>query len=463
MVPSVSGDSKCTMTGSSRFPGDVLEMTTESTNNVCPDCGAALPPDAVLCVACGLNLKTGKKMPSQLSVKAKTPAPAPEKKAAAKPASAAPPSRTAMYATLGAVVVVLGLAGGFFALQRKAGGGSGGGGFGGGSGSGGPPPEQVAAEWQAARATAREVTVCPSGPATIKGPRFVAVPFAEQFGTSPLLPILIESARGKQPAQTMHAILSFVEPAALPGNGTALPGGFPSPVPSFASPGKATLRLEVRYGEPGVKLFERDFVGESSGLGVSVPGVPPDDLARAEAEDLAAQAAVRAVPALLAGAAATLPRPPPTLLDEMEKWLADAAAPEKQQAACVFFAGRPVRAKRTLPLVVPLLAPTYPSEVRQPALAAVGAFGAEAAELLPILSMLLEDTDPRIQSGARLAIAGIKTAQMGAELVHPDQPAATDPNAARREAAAREAEKKREEKAIASLLEEFEKASRPKK
>ncbi|MDX9978800.1 MAG: hypothetical protein RBU25_02020, partial [Lentisphaeria bacterium] len=84
-------------------------MTTESTNNVCPDCGAALPPDAVLCVACGLNLKTGKKMPSQLGVKAKNPPPTPEKKAAAKPAPRPSSSRGAMYATLAAVVVVLGL------------------------------------------------------------------------------------------------------------------------------------------------------------------------------------------------------------------------------------------------------------------------------------------------------------------------------------------------------------------
>jgi ribosomal protein L40E len=444
-------------------------MSTESTNPVCPDCGAALPPDAVLCVACGLNLKTGQKMPSQLGTKAKpnTPPPTQEKKAAKK--TAAPASRTAMFATLAAIVVVLGLAGGFFVLQqRKSGGGSAGGGTAAGGGDGGaalnPQAAQQAAAWQAERATARETTLCQGGPANVKGPRFAAVPFAERIGTNPLLPILIESVRGKQPAQPVQVTLSLVDPAAavpetVPG---AIPAAIPGTVPGLGStPGRVVLRLEISYGEPGKKLLERDFTGEATGLGVSVPGVPADDLARAEAEDLAAAAAAQAVPALLAGAAAALPRPAPALLDEMEKWLADTAAPEKQQAACLFFAGRPVRAKRTLPLLTPLLAPAYPSEVRRSALGAIGALGAESAGLLPVLTTLLEDPDPRIQSGARLAIAGIKTAQMGAELVHPDPP--PDPTAARREAAAREAEKKREEKAIASLLEEFEKASRPRR
>ena len=34
-----------------------------AAGQTCPSCGATLTPDAVLCVTCGLNLKTGERVP----------------------------------------------------------------------------------------------------------------------------------------------------------------------------------------------------------------------------------------------------------------------------------------------------------------------------------------------------------------------------------------------------------------
>lgn len=41
------------------------EPYTETAENVCPDCGAALRPDVVLCVQCGFHLKLGKKISTE--------------------------------------------------------------------------------------------------------------------------------------------------------------------------------------------------------------------------------------------------------------------------------------------------------------------------------------------------------------------------------------------------------------
>lgn len=406
-------------------------MTTESmTNGVCPDCGADLPPQAVLCVSCGLNLKTGQKMASQLG----GPQPGPPKKPPAlRSRPAARPERRALVATLAALVVLLVLLGmGVLALRRGPSGGE-------GMGEASAADAGGADAWRAAHGASREEGIFRSELATVTGPQFVAEAFAERLAEEALLGILVEAIRGKQPPQPLHMTLALVETSAE----------------------QARLQFEVRYGGPGVALFEREFVGQPSGFPASVPGVSAAELGQAEAEDRAAEALLDSVPALLVGAAAALPRPSAALLGELEKWLKDGMAPERQQSACLYFASRPLRAKRTLPLLAELLGPVHPVEVRRAALGAVGAFGGEAADLLPLLGTLLDDPDPRVQSSARLAIAGIKTAQMGLDMVHADP--AADSVAARREAAAREAEKRREERAIASLLEEFEKASRPPK
>jgi len=39
----------------------------ESASNACPECGAAMPEAAVLCVQCGFHLKLGKKLDTDLS------------------------------------------------------------------------------------------------------------------------------------------------------------------------------------------------------------------------------------------------------------------------------------------------------------------------------------------------------------------------------------------------------------
>lgn len=41
------------------------EPYTETAENVCPECGATLQADAVLCVQCGFHLKLGKKISTE--------------------------------------------------------------------------------------------------------------------------------------------------------------------------------------------------------------------------------------------------------------------------------------------------------------------------------------------------------------------------------------------------------------
>ena len=41
---------------------DEIGYDQEKTKDSCPGCNATLPPESVICVSCGLNLETGKKL-----------------------------------------------------------------------------------------------------------------------------------------------------------------------------------------------------------------------------------------------------------------------------------------------------------------------------------------------------------------------------------------------------------------
>jgi len=47
-------------------PGSLWQPEPESSSRKCPSCGTAVQQDAVICVNCGLNFKTGKKIASDL-------------------------------------------------------------------------------------------------------------------------------------------------------------------------------------------------------------------------------------------------------------------------------------------------------------------------------------------------------------------------------------------------------------
>lgn len=57
-----------TGTAKSKDPNDLSDLLDEigydqeKTKDSCPECSATLTPNAVLCVACGYNLETGKKL-----------------------------------------------------------------------------------------------------------------------------------------------------------------------------------------------------------------------------------------------------------------------------------------------------------------------------------------------------------------------------------------------------------------
>jgi DNA-directed RNA polymerase subunit M/transcription elongation factor TFIIS len=44
---------------------EINEPYTETAENVCPECGATLQPDVVLCIQCGFHLKLGKKISTE--------------------------------------------------------------------------------------------------------------------------------------------------------------------------------------------------------------------------------------------------------------------------------------------------------------------------------------------------------------------------------------------------------------
>jgi len=351
-------------------------MTSESTKSVCPDCGAELPPQAVLCVACGLNLKTGQKITSQVGA-----APAAKPKSAAKASSS--PKRGALVATLVAFVVLIAAVGGIVVMSQRSAGTS--------ATPAGPLPEQVAAEWRASLATAMESAVCKSRLLTVKGPRLAAEPVAAALGTCSLLPILAEGL----PPQSLVATVAFVglDSSALPAD------------PLEDTSDRSILRLNVQAGK-GMVLFSREFQAEQPAIVDPVPGVPDSEVAEAEANRAAVETLVGEIPSLLVGLALASGKPSAKVLDEMEKWLKDEDA-SRRRAACLLFAAKPVRPKR-VPLKLAELLTTADLEVRYAALAALGAYGGEAADTLPILTALLDDADPKTQSGARLVIASIK-------------------------------------------------------
>lgn len=400
-------------------------MTSESAKSVCPDCGAELPPQAVLCVACGLNLKTGQKISSQMGSPA-----AAKPKPAAKAGSS--PKRGALIATLVALVVLIAGVGGVVVLHQR----------GGTSATpAGPPPEQVAAEWQASLATAMETTACKSRFVTVKGPRLAAEPVAAALDTCPLLPILAEGL----PAQSLVATVAFVGL----GSSSALPAD-----PLEDTSDRSILRLTVQAGK-GVALLNREFQAEQPAIVDSVPGVPDSEVAEAEANRAAVEALVGEIPSLLVGCVLASGKPSAKVLDEMEKWLKEEESSHRR-AACLLFTAKPVRPKR-IPLALAGLLTTTDLEVRYAALAAVGAYGAEAADTVPILTALLDDPDPKTQSGARLAIASVKAAQVGADFS--PSVALGDPKTVRKEEKARKAAQKREDQTVAALMAEFEEAA----
>jgi len=400
-------------------------MTSESTKSVCPDCGAELPPQAVLCVACGLNLKTGQKITSQVGA-----APAAKPKSAAKASSS--PKRGALVATLVAFVVLIAAVGGIVVMSQRSAGTS--------ATPAGPLPEQVAAEWRASLATAMESAVCKSRLLTVKGPRLAAEPVAAALGTCSLLPILAEGL----PPQSLVATVAFVglDSSALPAD------------PLEDTSDRSILRLNVQAGK-GMVLFSREFQAEQPAIVDPVPGVPDSEVAEAEANRAAVETLVGEIPSLLVGLALASGKPSAKVLDEMEKWLKDEDA-SRRRAACLLFAAKPVRPKR-VPLKLAELLTTADLEVRYAALAALGAYGGEAADTLPILTALLDDADPKTQSGARLVIASIKAAQVGVDFG--PSVAFGDPKTVRKEEKARKVAQKREDDTVAALMAEFEEAA----
>jgi DNA-directed RNA polymerase subunit RPC12/RpoP len=66
--PEMAGrTAKCTCGAKLVVPADPPRLAPPpaapaAAKSTCPDCGAELPENAVLCVNCGFNLKTGKKL-----------------------------------------------------------------------------------------------------------------------------------------------------------------------------------------------------------------------------------------------------------------------------------------------------------------------------------------------------------------------------------------------------------------
>lgn len=413
-------------------------MTSEPNQTVCPDCGAELPPNAVLCVACGLNLKTGQKMPTQMGQAAPAKDKAPAKSQAPakdKPQAASPPKKGAIIATLVAVVVLAAAVGGFVVLQKR--------GSAKPAAPAGPAPEQVAADWHASLATAMENTVCKDRLLTVKGPRLAAEPVAAALGANPLVGLLAAGL----PSQSLTVTVAFVGL----GSATALPTD-----PLENTSDQSVLRLTVQAGEGGSPLFSREFSANVPEMVNSVPGVPDSEVAKAEADRAAVDALVGEIPALLVNLALASGTLPPRLVDELETWL-KAEDASRLRTACLLFAAKPVRPQRIPPQLAALLTTTTDPEVRHAAIAALGAYGGNAVAALPALTALLEDPDPRTQSAARLAVASIKVSQMGTDLTATVAP--LDTKTARQEEKTREKEKKREDDTVAALMAEFEEAA----
>ncbi len=417
-------------------------MTSESTKTACPDCGAELPPNAVLCVACGLNLKTGQKIATQMgaaapakekaSAKTKAKDKAPDKAA---PQAGSPPKRGALIATVVAFVVLAAAVGGFIVLQKRGGDKP--------TAPTGPAPEQVATEWRANLATAMENTVCNGPSLIVKGPRLAAEPVAAALAANPLAGLL---ATG-MPAHSLTATVAFVGL----GSSAALPSD-----PLENTSDRSVLRLSVQAGEGGSPLLSREFSAALPGMVDSVPGVPDSEVAKAEADRAAVESLVGEIPGLLVNLVLASGKLPPTLVDELEKWL-KAEDTGRQRTACLLFAAKPVRPRRIPAQLATLLTATADPEVRQAAIAALGAYGGNAVAALPVLTGLLEDPDPRTQSAARLAVASIKVSQMGTDIEATAAP--LDAKTARQEERTREKEKKRENDTVNALMAEFEEAA----
>jgi hypothetical protein len=335
-------------------------------DNACPECGAELPPNAVICVACGLHLATGKKIGSEMppAEAAKKPKPKPQ----AKPKSG---KKQPQLIVIAAVVLVLaGVVAGVVVLRGR---------------QAPKPAAQAPTEDSAVLAVGNEMSEAPTtrqeGGLRMTGPQFAVDMVFPRLTGSSLWTAFGQQLGSLSPTKTVTIAIS------------------PPPTGATTTTGSVTvamLRAEVRTMSTGQPVFSHDFVGTVVGTAT----LDPDALPKAKQAAAAEMAAD--LPVQLGAAVLAIVGKPALLVPQMQQWLVGQDV-DQQRLACRYLAQHPSSPEAVVPQLIRfLVAPEM--RLRRDALDALAGYGPQAAPFVPTMLRALQGADDETRDKA-LALA----------------------------------------------------------